>query len=174
MSELEISKLKPILIKVSCDGTNLSRSVKVVNLVFNVINEKIKAATASGCYRIGIFKINVEDYESTKEWLPHIWNIIKSFTHMYYDKIDRKAFSTEVALPSSFSTTTASILSDTERYIKINIDHCFCSDYKMDLLVLGMYGASGNWPCIYCTQHKDNLHIKGILLLTYTNIFCKI
>ncbi len=151
-----------MLIKVSCDGTNLSRNVKVVNLVYNLINEKIKAATASGCYRIGIFKINVENCESTKEWLPLIWNITKSFTYMYYDKIDRKAFSTEIALPSSLSTETASILSDSEGYIKKNIDHCFCSDYKKDFLVLGMYGASGNWPCIYCTQHKDKLHIKGI------------
>jgi len=46
--------MKNITIKVSCDGTQLSQKVKVVNFVFNIINEKIKAATATGCYRIGI------------------------------------------------------------------------------------------------------------------------
>jgi hypothetical protein len=54
----EAIKMKTLMVKVSCDGTNLSRNVKVVNVVFNFINEKLKAATASGCYRIGIFKID--------------------------------------------------------------------------------------------------------------------
>ncbi len=85
-----MNDLKPILIKVSCDETSLSRNVKVVNVVFNLINEKLKAATAFGCYRIGIFRIDTEDYESTKEWLPTIWKQIKTFTHMHYDKINRK------------------------------------------------------------------------------------
>ncbi len=32
---------------------------------------------------MGIFKIKTEDYQSTKEWLPIIWDQIKSFPRMY-------------------------------------------------------------------------------------------
>ena len=121
MSGAEIRDLKPILIKVSCDGTSLSRNVKVVNVVFNLINEKLKAATASGCYRIGIFKIDTEDYESTKEWLPTIWNQIKTFTHMHYDKIDRKVLCTKVSTLAQFAKTV--VLSTEELdFITICID----------------------------------------------------
>jgi hypothetical protein len=184
LTEAEISDLKTIMIKVSADGTNLCRNVKVANVVFNFINEKLKAATAAGCYRIGIFEIECENYESTKEWLPLIWNQVKSCSQMHYDKIDRKLLNTSTCTPANSAqsaTSTASVfltsqepqstsmtsisnLHDTERYTKIKIEHIFCADYKMELLVLGMYAASGNWPCIYCTQHKDKLHLKGIFV----------
>ena len=97
---------------------------------------------------------------------------------MYYDIVDRKVFSTQIKtlanlaktvvlateplknLPS-IRTESVSLSSDNERYIQINIEHCFSADYKMDLNALGMYEASSSWPCIYCTQHKDQLHLKG-------------
>ncbi len=187
--------MKNITIKVSCDGTQLSRKVKVVNVVFNIINEKIKAATATGCYRIGIFAIDKENYESTKEWLPTIWNKVKLFTKMYYDNIEKRVVCTKKgtlanlaeltvkekcdsisSVPShtllsryhaSSETTSNSIVAITSaqfeahRYTVITIRHIFCADYKMELLAFGMYAASSNWPCIYCTQHKDKLHLLG-------------
>ena len=45
-------------------------------------------------------------------------------------------------IPESQSILSSSDL-DAERYMKINIEHDFCADYKMELLVLGMYAASG-------------------------------
>ena len=148
-SNNEIHKKKKIVIKVSCDGTNLSRNVKVINIVFNIINKKIKAASSSGSYRIGIFKIDSEDYDSIKEWLPLVWNKIRSLTCIYYDKVDRKArINIDTFIDQSL---------DADRFIKINIEHCFSADYK-----IGMYSAKGNWPCIYCKQHKNSLHLKGL------------
>ena len=191
LNELQSKKLhdmKKVIIKVSCDGTNLSRNVKVVNVVFNIINEKLKAATSVGCYRIGIFKIDTEDYESVKEWLPTIWNLINSLEYIYYDKTDRVVFTTEPEVLSQMETSTvlsepintANLPSidtvspltltktpfpsiDTNRFMKIKIEKSFSADYKMELIAMGMYAASGNWPCIYCTQHKDRLHLKGFL-----------
>ncbi len=66
MIEAELLNHETILIKVSADGTNLCRNVKVANVVFNFINEKLKAATAAGCYRLGVFEIDAEVYESIK------------------------------------------------------------------------------------------------------------
>jgi len=180
LTEAELLNHETILIKVSADGTNLCRNVKVANVVFNFINEKLKAATAAGCYRLGVFEIDAESYESIKEWLPLIWNQVKSCSQMHYDKINRKlldatpsssansvsispteAIMLHSQIPESQSIPSISDL-DTERYMKIKIEHVFCADYKMELLVLGMYAASGNWPCIYCSQHKDKLHLKGL------------
>jgi len=79
-----------VKIKLGCDGTNLSRNVKLVNFVFSVINEKVKAGSVNGCYRIGIFKVEKEDYESTKNWLPVLWNKIKELKKVFYDTSEQK------------------------------------------------------------------------------------
>lgn len=183
----------------------MSRKVKVVNVVFNIINEKIKAATATGCYRIGIFAIEKESYETTKEWLPTIWDKIKLYPQMYFDKIDMRVVSTKLGslanlaelivnnpshtissvpshallnviqttsnvatvLPSALSEPPRTVeqntinLTETNRYSRISINHCFCADYKMVLLAHGMYAATSSWPCIFCTQHKDKLYLPG-------------
>ena len=75
-----------IRIKLSCDGTQLSRNVTIVNLVFSIINEQKKAATAAGNYRIGIFRIFKENYETINQWLPHIWHQIKSVKELSFLK----------------------------------------------------------------------------------------
>ncbi len=167
MTEAELLNHETILIKVSADGTNLCRNVKVANVVFNFINEKLKAATAAGCYRLGVFEIDAESYESIKEWLPLIWNQVKSCSQMHYDKINRKlldATTSSSANSVSISPTEAVMLHSQipESQSIPSISDLFCADYKMELLVLGMYAASGNWPCIYCSQHKDKLHLKGL------------
>ncbi len=84
-----------VKIKLGCDGTNLSRNVKLVNFVFSVINEKVNAASVNGCNRIGIFQIEKEDYESTKKWLPVLWDKIKVLKKVFYDKIDKKILENE-------------------------------------------------------------------------------
>ena len=45
-----------IYLKLSQDGTGLSRNTKIVNFVLNIINEGRKAATAECCYPIGVVR----------------------------------------------------------------------------------------------------------------------
>jgi len=82
-------------------------------------------------------EIDAESYESIKEWLPLIWNQVKSCSQMHYDKINRKlldATPSSSANSVSISPTEAVMLHsqipesqsipsisdlDTERYMKI-------------------------------------------------------
>lgn len=94
-----------IWIKVSADGTNISRNVTLVNMVVNIINERKKAATASGCYRIGMFKIEKENYQTVKQWMPLIWDKIKILDKIFYDKLKKKVLSTDESVQPTNENT---------------------------------------------------------------------
>jgi len=32
----------------------------------------------------------------------------------------------------------------------------------MDAVILGLKAATSNHPCLWCEQHKDQLHLKGM------------
>ena len=81
--------LDMVKIKLACDGTNLSRNVKFVNFILNCV-KKVKQASVNGCYRIGIFRIDKEHYESTKNWPPELWKQIKELKKVIYDTIEQK------------------------------------------------------------------------------------
>ena len=67
-----------IKIKLSLDGTIMSRTVHIINFVFGILNEKIKSITAKGNYTLGIFHIKSENYSSIYNWLTCILNEIKT------------------------------------------------------------------------------------------------
>lgn len=161
----ERNETEKISLKFTADGTNLSRRVKTANYCFSIVNEKMKAATVKGCYRIGVFPIDKESYETIQMWLPSLWEKCTSFKEFYYNKENKKLYLKEEL---SMEELTASSLSDLYQVIKVL--HSFSADYKMDLIVLGMLSANSNWPCIYCKQHKDTLHLLGIYIISdYTN-----
>jgi len=145
-----------VKIKLGCDGTNVSRNVKLVNFVFNVINEKVKAASVSGCYRIGIFRIDKEDYESTKNWLPELWKQIKELKKVFYDTIEQKILDQSEfdCLPEDRSSN---------RFKHLEINYSFCNDMKMNLIILGLKAANSAHPCMHCTVEKNNLNERGKL-----------
>jgi hypothetical protein len=145
-----------IKIKLACDGTNISRNVKLVNFAFSIINEKNKAATAKGCYRLGIFRLDKEDYASTKSWLPVLWSKIKILNRIYFDPVNKSVLD-DVELANFCRIGNI----QQNQFVEIEIDYAFCNDYKMNLIVLGLKAANSKWPCIYCTQSKDQLHLCG-------------
>lgn len=118
-----------VKIKLSADGTNIARNVKYINFGFSIINEGKKAAGINGQYTLGIFKVDNEDYESTKNWMSAIWNLLKNFNFLNFQE---------------------------RRY---TIKYYFCADWKMAANVLGLYAASSNFPCLWCETHKDNLYL---------------
>ncbi len=155
----KIQKNEQILIKIAADGTSICRSQKISNLVFSVINEKKSAAGVSGCYRIGIFIYKKEDYESVKTWITVIWDIIKRLKIISYS-------------PSEKIVRDITGLTNNQIYLKRmrrpdlwvhKIKYLFCSDWKMDAVVLGLQSATSNHPCLWCEQSKDKLHLKGNL-----------
>jgi len=149
-----------ILLKVSCDGTNVSRNVKLVNLVFSVVNEGTKAAGVTGCYRIGVFTIIKEDYDEMKTWLPEIWNNIKNLQKIYYDSINRRVFG-EIDLDQT----------DLPDLAEYDVQLLFCSDWKASAIIRGYYAANSRWPCLFCTvdSQQEPLYLgkKGNFEYTY-------
>ncbi len=147
---IDFSEIK-IRIKLSCDGTRLSRNVTVVNFVFSIINEKLKAASVIGCYRIGAFKIERENYDSISEWLPVLWEQIKNFRLIIYN------ISTHDII--DISNQTNRMVQISERTYEI--EYFFSADYKMMLIVLGLKAANSENGCIICEQNKKNYHQIG-------------
>ncbi len=137
-----------IIIKLSCDGTKIARRVKLINLVFSIINED-KADSVNCCYRIGLFKIIKEDYETIKTWLPEIFERIKKLRKVYFDSNNKLLFDQR----------------DSANFIEYNIQYYFCADWKAAAEIRGYYAANGNYPCLYCTvdssQNPTYLNFKG-------------
>ena len=171
-----IKENEKILIKLSADGTNICRNVKLINVVFNIINEDIKASTATGCYRIGIFEYKKEDYETINTFLPFIWNEIKYMEKIYYKRDEKKVvnfFEVNRKIADDMfkdDEFNKSELTMQDYFIQkletMNIDvheveYFFSADWNMMSYVLGVYGANSNHPCLYCEQTKTNLSMIG-------------
>ena len=110
----------------------------------------------NGCYRIVIFKVEKEDYESTKNWLPVLRNKIKELKKVFYDTSEQKILD-----QSEFDGVADERGSN--RFVELEINYSFCNDMKMNLIILGLKAANSNWPCMHCTVSKNNLNEKGTL-----------
>ena len=141
-----------IWVKLTCDGTQISRSIKITNFAFSIINEKIKAATASGCYRIAAFQQG-ESYDEIKEWLPYLWGKIKALTRIRYDPINGTI--------SDESNTIGNSGLDAQKIYEIK--YFFSADWKVMAIILGLKGPTSNYPCLYCEQNKAKLDEIGTL-----------
>jgi hypothetical protein len=150
-----------IWIKLSCDGTKLSKNVIIVNFVFSIINEKLKAASVTGCYRIGAFKITKENYNAINGWLPELWRQINNFRAIIYNTITH-----EIMDISSQPLQNAQIGEK-----KYEIEYFFSADYKMMLIVLGLKAANSSHGCFMCKQNKDNYHKIGKYFLFVSYYF---
>ncbi len=146
-----------IQIKLSCDGTQLSRNVTIINFVFSIINEGKKASTASGNYRIGAFRILKENYEAIKPWLPALYEQIKILKDFKYIK------TSNILLENSeYEEFREASDFDEQNLYSFEIEYLFSADMKMILLVLGLKSASSNSPCFLCEVISDEK--KGLTL----------
>lgn len=55
-----------IHVKLGADGTNIGRNLKLLNFTITIINEGVKAKSATGNYTIGIFEIENENYAAVQ------------------------------------------------------------------------------------------------------------
>ena len=120
-----------IHIKLSADGTNIGKTIKMINLTFSLINEGVKATTASGQYTLGLIEIENEEYDSLKPWFVEI---VKQLQELKDQKL---------------------IINENEFYLEFY----FAADLKSLANVLGLKQASSSYPCIWCEIPKDSLHL---------------
>ena len=66
-----------IKVKVSGDGTNIGKRLKIVNFTYTILNEKDKAMTEKGNYVLAILKTN-EDYDTLRDSLLNLRNEMSS------------------------------------------------------------------------------------------------
>jgi len=147
-SDLSENKIR---IKLSCDGTRLSRNVTIVNFVFSIINEKLKASSVTGCYRIGAFRIVKENYEAINGWLPVLWEKIRFFRVINYN------INTNNIMDISSQPEQSPQFGEK----KYEIEYFFSADYKMMLIVLGINAANSKHGCYMCKQDNKNYHEIG-------------
>ena len=130
-SEINGLKDETIHIKFSADGTNVGKTIKMINFTFALINEGIKATTASGQYTLGLIKIDDEDYDSIQPWLVEI---VKQLEELKQEELEING----------------------KKFI---LEYYFAADLKLLANVLGLKQASSLHPCIWCEVPKDSLHI---------------
>lgn len=70
-------------VKISADGTNISRSLSIINFTFTILNESKKAKKASGNYTLGITKLN-EDYIGLEEPIKYLINSISGLNQIEF------------------------------------------------------------------------------------------
>jgi hypothetical protein len=126
--EVDLSAIK---IKLSADGTQIGRFIKIINITFTIINDTKKAKTASGNYTLGIIycRNNDESYETLKLFFPYLIEEIRNFNNVEFEEK------------------------------KYPIDYYFTSDWVMMAEVCGLYNPSSNHPCIWCTQSKKDFSL---------------
>ena len=74
-------------IKLSGDGTNIGKRLKIVNITYTIINESRVAMAEVGNYPLAILKCK-EDYEGLKEALSDIKEELKNLKKINIDGIE--------------------------------------------------------------------------------------
>lgn len=77
--------------------------------------------------------------------------------------------------PFNFITSTIKELDHiTWQNRDISILYFFCSDWKLSATVFGLYAASSNNPCIWCTANKNDFHDMNMKFsITDPELFCR-
>jgi hypothetical protein len=117
-----------IHIKLAADGTNIGRSLKLLNFTFTIINEGAKAKKAIGNYSLGIFEIENENHSSISACFKEI-----------IDEIEQ--------------LKTIKVGKHTMQLI-----FYYACDWKMLAHSLGLLSANSKYPCVWCKCCKDDFH----------------
>ena len=117
-----------IHVKLAADGTNIGRSLKLLNFTFTIINEGGRAKTATGNYTVGIFEIENESREAVTISFRELTDEIESI-----DEIEIRG-----------------------RTVKIVF--YYGGDWKMLANSLGIQAANSKYCCIWCKCSKDEYY----------------
>jgi hypothetical protein len=121
-----------IHLRLSADGTNVGKTIKLLNMTFGLINEGLKTTTASGQYSLGIGEIENENYEAIESWFTEIIKELNELKNQLLI-INGKEF---------------------------KLEFYFTAYYKLTLIALGLKSAKSSYPFAWCTTHIDELHLQ--------------
>ncbi|CAF4317829.1 unnamed protein product, partial [Rotaria magnacalcarata] len=127
--ELKLDQFDTLTIRFNMDGTLIGNK-HIVAISINCIEGGRQCQTATNLVPLGLFEVQKENTELLRKTLPvEFINDIKSVKHI---SIGGKDIDIRVRLGG---------------------------DLMNAVYVFGLAGFSSNYPCIFCTQHKDDLHV---------------
>jgi hypothetical protein len=117
-----------IHVKLSADGTNIGRNLKLLNFTFTILNEGARAKRATGNYTLGIYEIENEQHASLTECFKEL---IEEFER----------------------TSEIEVCGRT-----VKVVYYYGADWKMLAIVLGLQGANSKYPCVWCKCAKEEFY----------------
>ncbi|RNA40268.1 hypothetical protein BpHYR1_045704 [Brachionus plicatilis] len=115
----------PLKIKLSADGKNVGRNLKIINFTFTVLNECDKAKTSKGNYTIGMAHLD-EEYSDLKEPLAYINSHLEKLKEI---KMENKIFNIQYFFCSDWKFTAVALAKENLGYKDLNLinfDYHFC------------------------------------------------
>jgi hypothetical protein len=110
-----------IMLKIACDGTNLTtKNMKQLNITFTLINDQKNAMSAKGNFILGMYKIQKECYETMKAPMKKV-----------FDKLEQ----------IKFINIGAKVYP---------VEHFSGGDMKSLALLYGINSANSIQPCVWC------------------------
>ena len=121
------STFEKLQIKLTADGTNVGRNLKLLNIAFVILNEAQTAKSAKGHYLIGVYELEKENHENLK-------------LSGCFEKINIEIDATDKVK-----------IKDKE----IEVEYFVANDWKKTANMLDLPGPTSNNPCFLCTCHKN-------------------
>jgi hypothetical protein len=129
IKNLDLKQNEIIKIKLSGDGVNMDRKIKLFAFSFSIINDKRNCNGSNGSYIIGLFKIDTENYELVNECLMEPFREIV--------ELDNVLEVEGVQIKLAF---------------QIGGDLKFLASYG------GINAANSTHPCVWCTTSKHDFY----------------
>ena len=127
--ETKLEQLDTLNICFNMNGTLIGNK-HIVVISINCIEGGVQCQSSKNLVPLGLFEVQKESTELLRQTLPVAFiNDIKSVKHI---SIGKKIVDIRVRLGG---------------------------DLMNAVYVFGLAGFSSNYPCVFCTQHKDDLHI---------------
>jgi hypothetical protein len=118
-------------VKLSLDGTEVGRKLKMLNVTFTIPNDKDNCLSASGNYSLGMFCIKQEKYSVIQRCVKKIFKQIEDTK----DKIK---------------------IRENVHRLKFTLS----GDWKILAIITGIKAPTSNNPCLFCICSKNRLHLK--------------
>ena len=132
MLELHRNELKidsdKLQIKLSADGAQIGKKAKILHFTFSFLQHFKNSKFVDANFTLGLFDCDNENFDTVKD----------SFHELLQELENIKVISVN--------------------NIELQVEFYFAADEKMLAILMGVSAANGNYPCIYCVCHKDQLH----------------
>ena len=127
--EFKLEQFGTINIRFNMDGTSIGNK-HIVAMSLNCIEGGRQCQMAKNLVPLGLFEVQKENTELLRKTLPV--EFIKDIKSVHHISIGAKNIDIHIRLGG---------------------------DLMNAVYVFGLAGFSSNYPCVFCTQHKDDLHV---------------